>query len=38
VVAGKATDLKGGVALAQKSLDSGEAEACLDRLIVVSGS
>jgi anthranilate phosphoribosyltransferase len=38
VVAGKAADLKGGVALAQKSLDAGEAEACLDRLIVVSGS
>src|SRR5690348_5190212 len=38
VIAGKAADLKGGVALAQKSLDAGEAEASLDRLIVVSGS
>jgi len=38
VVAGKATDLKSGIALAQKSIDSGEAEARLGRLIVVSGS
>jgi anthranilate phosphoribosyltransferase len=38
VVAGKATDLKSGIALAQKSIESGEAEARLDRLIVVSGS
>jgi Glycosyl transferase family, a/b domain len=38
VVAGKATDLKSGIALAQKSIDSGEAEARLDRLVVVSGS
>jgi anthranilate phosphoribosyltransferase len=38
VVAGKATDLKGGVALAQKSIDSGEAEGALERLIVVSGA
>src|SRR5436309_12032850 len=36
VVAGKASDLKGGVALAQKSIDSGEAEGALERLIVVS--
>jgi anthranilate phosphoribosyltransferase len=38
VVAGKATDLAQGVALAQKSIDSGEAEGSLDRLIVVSGA
>ena len=38
VVAGKASDLKGGVALAQKSIDSGEAEGALERLIVVSGA
>ena len=36
VVAGKATDLKGGVALAHKSIDSGAAEGSLDRLIAVS--
>jgi anthranilate phosphoribosyltransferase len=36
VVSGKATDLEAGVALAQKSIDSGEAEARLNRLIVVS--
>jgi anthranilate phosphoribosyltransferase len=38
VVAGKATDLAHGVALAQKSIDSGEAEGSLDRLIVASGA
>jgi anthranilate phosphoribosyltransferase len=38
VVAGKAADLKGGVALAQRSIDSGEAEGALERLIVVSGA
>ena len=38
VVAGKAKDLAQGVALAQKSIDSGEAEGSLDRLIVVSGA
>ena len=38
VVAGKASDLKDGVALAQKSIDSGEAEGALERLIVVSGA
>jgi anthranilate phosphoribosyltransferase len=37
VVAGKAKALKDGVALAQKSIDSGEAEGSLERLIVVSG-
>jgi anthranilate phosphoribosyltransferase len=38
VVAGKAAYIKSGIALPQKSIDSGEAEARLDRLIVVSGS
>jgi anthranilate phosphoribosyltransferase len=36
VVAGRARDLKQGVALAQKSIDSGEAEGSLDRLIAIS--
>jgi anthranilate phosphoribosyltransferase len=36
VVAGKAKDLKAGFQLAAHSLDSGEAEGRLDRLIVVS--
>jgi anthranilate phosphoribosyltransferase len=36
IVAGKAGDLKDGVTLAAKSIDSGEAEARLDRLIAVS--
>jgi anthranilate phosphoribosyltransferase len=36
VVAGKAKDLKAGLALAAHSVDSGEAEGRLDRLIVVS--
>ncbi|HVG52594.1 MAG TPA: anthranilate phosphoribosyltransferase [Xanthobacteraceae bacterium] len=38
VVAGVAKDLKNGIALAQKSIESGEAEGCLDRLIVVSNA
>jgi anthranilate phosphoribosyltransferase len=38
IVAGKAKELSGAVALAEKSLDSGEAEACLDRLIAVSNA
>ncbi|MGE0563862.1 MAG: anthranilate phosphoribosyltransferase [Pseudolabrys sp.] len=38
VVAGKAGDLKGGMALAAKSVDSGEAEGRLDRLIAVSNA
>jgi anthranilate phosphoribosyltransferase len=38
VVAGAAKDLKSGVAMARKSLESGEAEGCLDRLIVVSNA
>src|SRR3954449_7023753 len=36
VVAGKAKDLKEGVAVATKSVDSAEAEGRLDRLIAVS--
>ncbi|MFZ0779134.1 MAG: anthranilate phosphoribosyltransferase [Xanthobacteraceae bacterium] len=36
VVAGKAKDLQGGFKLAAHSVDSGEAEGRLDRLIVVS--
>ena len=38
VVAGKAAELRDGVALAQASIDSGEAEGSLDRLVVVSGA
>jgi anthranilate phosphoribosyltransferase len=38
IVAGRAKDLKQAVALAAKSLDSGEAEGCLDRLIAVSNA
>src|SRR5215510_7105000 len=38
VVAGKAKDLKQGVALAAKSIDSGEAEGALERLVAVSNS
>jgi anthranilate phosphoribosyltransferase len=36
VVAGRAKDLKEGAAMAKKSLDSGEAEGRLDRLIHIS--
>jgi anthranilate phosphoribosyltransferase len=36
IVAGKAENLKDGVALATKAIDSGEAEGRLDRLIAVS--
>ena len=36
IVAGQAKDLKDGAALAAKSIDSGEAEGRLDRLIAVS--
>jgi anthranilate phosphoribosyltransferase len=36
VVAGRAKDLKQGFALAAKSIDSGEAEGRLDRLIAIS--
>jgi anthranilate phosphoribosyltransferase len=38
VVAGRAKDLKQGFALAAKSIDSGEAEGRLDRLIAVSNA
>jgi len=38
IVAGKAKDLKDGVALAAKSIESGEAEGRLDRLIGVSNA
>ena len=38
MVAGRAKDLKGGFALAAKSIDSGEAEGRLDRLIAVSNA
>jgi anthranilate phosphoribosyltransferase len=36
VVAGKAKDLGGGVKLATKSIDSGEAKKCLEKLVSVS--
>ena len=36
IVAGKADDLRGAVALATKTIDSGEAEGRLERLIAVS--
>jgi anthranilate phosphoribosyltransferase len=38
VVAGKAKDLKGGVELASKAIDSGEAEGALERLTAVSNA
>jgi anthranilate phosphoribosyltransferase len=38
MVAGRANDLAGGMALARTSLDSGEAEGRLDRLIAVSNA
>jgi anthranilate phosphoribosyltransferase len=38
VVAGPAADLTHGIALATKSIDGGEAEGCLDRLIAVSSA
>jgi anthranilate phosphoribosyltransferase len=38
IIAGKAKDLKEGAALAAKSIDSGEAEGRLDRLIAVSNA
>ena len=37
-MAGRAKDLKGGATMAAKSLDSGEAEGRLDRLIAVSNA
>src|SRR4051795_4587334 len=38
IVAGRAKDLKQGVALASKAIDSGEAEGRLDRLIAISNA
>jgi anthranilate phosphoribosyltransferase len=38
IVAGTAKDLRSGIALATKSVDSGEAEGRLDRLIAVSNA
>jgi anthranilate phosphoribosyltransferase len=38
IVAGRAKDLAGGMALARTSIDSGEAEGRLDRLIAVSNN
>ncbi|MFK8251174.1 anthranilate phosphoribosyltransferase [Ancylobacter terrae] len=38
VVAGKAPDIAGGLALARTSLSSGHAEAALERLVAVSNS
>jgi anthranilate phosphoribosyltransferase len=38
VVAGRAKDLKQGVAIGTKSIDSGEAEGRLDRLIAISNA
>jgi len=38
LVAGKAADLQSGIALAEKSIRSGEAEGALERLIVVSSA
>jgi anthranilate phosphoribosyltransferase len=38
IVAGKAKDLKQGAAMAAKSIESGEAEGSLDRLIAVSNA
>jgi anthranilate phosphoribosyltransferase len=38
IVAGRAKDLKDGMTIAMKSVDSGEAEGRLDRLVAVSNS
>jgi len=38
LVAGRAHDLEGGILLAKKSVDSGEAEGRLDRLLAVSNA
>jgi anthranilate phosphoribosyltransferase len=38
IVAGRAKDLKEAMALVAKSVDSGEAEGCLERLIAVSNA
>ena len=36
LVAGRTQDMEGGILLAKKSIDSGEAEGRLDRLIAIS--
>ena len=38
IVAGRSADLRDGVALAAKSLDSGAAKTRLDRLIAISNA
>ena len=38
IVGGKATDLRGGVALAAEALESGAARRVLDRLIEITNS
>jgi len=38
IVAGKADDLKSGVALAATSIDSGAALACLDKLVAITNA
>jgi len=38
IVAGKADDLKSGVAMAAKSIDSGAALACLDKLVAMTNA
>jgi anthranilate phosphoribosyltransferase len=38
IVAGRATDLKDGLVLASKAIDSGEAQGRLDRLVTVSNA
>jgi anthranilate phosphoribosyltransferase len=38
VIAGKAVDLKAAMTVAIKSIESGEAEGCLERLIAISNA
>ena len=38
IVAGKADDLKSGVALAKTSIDSGDALACLEKLVAITNT
>ncbi|MFB0952220.1 MAG: anthranilate phosphoribosyltransferase, partial [Rhodospirillales bacterium] len=38
IVAGKADDLKSGVALAKTSIDSGDALACLEKLVAITNA
>ena len=38
IVAGRAKDFKDGMVLAGRSIDSGEAEGRLDRLIAISNA